>query len=75
MTNERTIRETAIRLGAKPSTVAKWRQRGVPAAWVLKLMDAGMTRQQINAVKSDAPAAAHDAAAGSPPSLGDGPPP
>lgn len=29
----------ALALGAKPATVAKWRQRGMPPAWRLKLIE------------------------------------
>jgi hypothetical protein len=29
----------ALAMGAKPATVAKWRKRGMPPAWRLKLIE------------------------------------
>lgn len=38
------IRELAASLGAKPETVKKWRQRGIPPGWLLPLRDAARER-------------------------------
>jgi hypothetical protein len=52
MGSEQIIRETAIKLGAKPRAVAKWRQRGVPWKWRLLIAEeAGISREEVEAFK------------------------
>jgi hypothetical protein len=40
----RIVEETAAELGAKKPALAKWRQRGVPAAWKVKITQTLMAR-------------------------------
>jgi hypothetical protein len=40
----RIIDDTAAELGAQKAALAKWRQRGVPAAWKIKITQTLMAR-------------------------------
>jgi len=44
------IEEQAERLGATRAAIFKWRQRGIPGDWKVRLASSGLALEQINAV-------------------------
>lgn len=53
------IEAEAIRLGANPSAVFKWRKRGVPARWQLRLIEGASCKLSPNDITSAFPAQVH----------------
>lgn len=50
------IEAEAIRLGANPSTVFKWRKRGIPARWQLRLIEGAGCKLSPSDIASAFPA-------------------
>jgi len=51
------IEAEAVRLGANPATIAKWRRRGVSARWQLRLIEQASCKLSPSDISAAFPAA------------------